>query len=60
MSSINEEDFDFQKGDYVALKESGEAGRIVGSGSKPGWWLVRFDRNGEEREVAEDRLEPTY
>jgi hypothetical protein len=60
MSGPDEDDLDFQKGDYVALKESGEAGRIIAPGSKPGLWLVRFDRSGEQQEVAEDRLEPTY
>jgi hypothetical protein len=59
MSGPDNEDLDFQKGDYVVVKESGEVGRIVGSGSQPGWWLVRFDGVGE-KEVAEDRLEPTY
>jgi hypothetical protein len=35
-------------------------GRIIARGSKPGLWLVRFDRSGEQQEVDEDRLEPTY
>jgi hypothetical protein len=59
MSGPDDEDLDLQKGDYVVLKENGEMGRIVGPGSKPGWWLVRFDKAGEQ-EVAEDRLEPVY
>jgi hypothetical protein len=60
MSEPYEEELDFQKGDYVALKENGESGRIIGAGTKPGFWLVRFDRAGEKEETAQDRLEHTY
>ena len=59
MVGPDDEDFDFQKGDYVILKDTREEGRIMGAGSKPGLWLVRLDAGGQ-KEVAEDRLEPTY
>jgi len=50
----------YLKGDYVELKGIGESGRIVRPGSNPGFWIVRFDAGGEEKEVAEDLLTPIY
>jgi len=55
----DDEDHDFQKGDYVQLKDTGEMGRIVAAGENPGCWRVRFDTTGE-REVPETSLDPIY
>jgi hypothetical protein len=55
----DDEGLDLEKGDYVEMKGTGEMGRVVGPGSKPGFWRVRFDQSGEQ-EVAEERLEPVY
>jgi hypothetical protein len=50
---------DFQKGHYIEVRDTGETGRIVGAGSKPGYWRVKLDGDGE-REIAEASLVPVY
>jgi hypothetical protein len=59
MADDENDDLALRKGDYVELRDTGETGRILGPGSKPGFWRVRLDGGGE-REVAEASLEPIY
>jgi hypothetical protein len=55
----DDDDLGFEKGDYVEIRGTGESGRIVGPGSKPGYWMVQLHAGGE-REVEEASLEPVY
>jgi hypothetical protein len=56
---MNDDELEFEKGDYVLVKETGEMGRIAGPGSEPGFWRVRLTEGGE-KEVPGHSLEPVY
>ncbi|WP_439631440.1 hypothetical protein [Gemmata sp.] len=58
-----EDDIEFEKGDHVGVKGTGEMGRIIGPGDAPGTWKVLLvDRDGKTQEVqfASDAIEPIY
>jgi hypothetical protein len=65
MDDLEDDEPDFRKGDYVALRGGEESGRIVGPGESPGTWRVRFvSRDGpaadQVRDVPVEQLEHSY